>query len=89
MATAMIATASEIASRISKLQYCRALVGSETVTPAACTVRPARVEVKGFGMAGAEASSVRLDAGELDHFGPLLGIVRDEPPEVGGRARKY
>jgi hypothetical protein len=32
--------------------------------------------------------SVRLDARELDHLAPLLGLLGDELPEVGGRARK-
>src|SRR5215216_2091796 len=31
---------------------------------------------------------VRLGAGELDHLAPLLGLISDELPEVGGRARK-
>jgi len=33
--------------------------------------------------------SVRLDAGELDHLGPLLGFVGYELAEIGRRARKY
>src|SRR5262249_31350811 len=32
--------------------------------------------------------SLRLDAGELDHLGPLLGSFGDQLTEVGGRARK-
>src|SRR5262249_59399795 len=32
-------------------------------------------------------ASVRLDAGELDHLGPLLGFVGDELAEVSRRAR--
>ena len=32
--------------------------------------------------------SIRLDAGELDHLGPLFGFFRDELAEVGGRAGK-
>jgi hypothetical protein len=31
---------------------------------------------------------VRLGAGELDHLAPLLGLISDELPEVGGRAGK-
>ena len=34
------------------------------------------------------SSSVRLGARELDHPGPLLRFVGDEPSEVGGRTRK-
>src|SRR5262245_14079938 len=34
------------------------------------------------------SSSVRLGARELDHPGPLLRLVGDEPSEVGGRTRK-
>src|SRR6516225_9846121 len=30
-------------------------------------------------------ASVRLDAGELDHLGPLLGLVDNQLAEVGGR----
>ena len=33
-------------------------------------------------------NSGRLDAGELDHLGPLLGLIGDELAEVGGRARE-
>src|SRR5262249_34856260 len=32
--------------------------------------------------------SVRLDADGLDHFGPLLGFLGDEPAKVCGQARK-
>ena len=35
------------------------------------------------------ADQLRLDAGEPDHLAPLLGFVRDELAEVGGRARKH
>src|SRR5262249_52710060 len=34
------------------------------------------------------SGSLRLDAGELDHLGPLLGIFGDQLTEVGGRAGK-
>jgi S-(hydroxymethyl)glutathione dehydrogenase / alcohol dehydrogenase len=34
------------------------------------------------------AVSLRLDAGELDHLGPLLGFVGDELAEVGRRSRQ-
>src|SRR5215813_13251841 len=37
---------------------------------------------------GPLAVSLRLDAGELDHLAPLLGFVRDQLAEVGGRARQ-
>src|SRR5437879_4002302 len=30
--------------------------------------------------------SVRLDAGELHHLAPLLGLLSDDPPEFGRRA---
>src|SRR5215831_4914450 len=30
--------------------------------------------------------SLRLDAGELDHLGPLLGFFDDELPKFSGRA---
>src|SRR3979490_1678490 len=33
--------------------------------------------------------SVRLDAGELDHLGPLFIFVGDEFCELRGRARNY
>ena len=33
--------------------------------------------------------SLRLDACELDHLGPLLGFVGDELAEVGRRERKH
>ena len=33
--------------------------------------------------------SLRLDARELDHLGPFLGIVGDELAEVSGRAGKH
>src|SRR6266436_579875 len=36
----------------------------------------------------AETSSLRLDAGELDHLAPLLGFVGDELAEIGRRAGK-
>src|SRR6185295_19632500 len=31
----------------------------------------------------------RLDAGRADHRRPFLGIVDDEPAEIGGRSCKY
>src|SRR6516162_5476797 len=34
-------------------------------------------------------ASVRFDAGELDHLGPLLRIGGDERAEVGGRVCKH
>src|SRR5262245_30213184 len=33
--------------------------------------------------------SLRLDAGELDHLGPLLSFVRDQLTEIGGREREH
>src|SRR5262249_18418423 len=33
--------------------------------------------------------SLRLDAGELHHFGPLLGFAGEETAEVGGRAGQH
>src|SRR5262245_24092495 len=33
--------------------------------------------------------SLNLDAGELDHLGPLLGFLSDELAEVGGRTGKH
>src|SRR5437660_2781733 len=33
--------------------------------------------------------SVQLNAREFDYLGPLLGLVRDEPAEIGGRAGKH
>src|SRR5262245_3800255 len=33
--------------------------------------------------------SLRLHARELDHLGPLLGFLRNEFPEIGGRAWKH
>jgi hypothetical protein len=36
---------------------------------------------------GPLAVSLRLDAGELDHLAPLLGFLRDQLAEVGGRHR--
>src|SRR5262245_65918077 len=35
------------------------------------------------------AASVRLDAGELHHFGPLLGFAGEETAEVGGWAGQH
>ena len=35
------------------------------------------------------AGSVRLDACELDHLGPLLDFVGDELFKVGGRTREH
>jgi len=35
------------------------------------------------------SDSLRLDAGELDHLGPLLGFGRDEICELGGRTGEY
>ena len=29
---------------------------------------------------------LRFDVGIADHLGPLLGFLRDEPAEIGGRA---
>src|SRR5262249_16394454 len=34
------------------------------------------------------SASLRLDAAEFDHLGPLLGFVGDQLCEVSGRARK-
>src|SRR5262245_64843589 len=35
-----------------------------------------------------EVASLRLDAAEFDHLGPLFGFVGDKLGEVSGRARK-
>src|SRR5262249_4946206 len=44
----------------------------------------------GFMECGAEtAGSVGLDAGELDHLGPLLGFLGDQLGEVGSGAGKW
>ena len=43
---------------------------------------------KRYGIFGT-AALVRLDTGELDHLGPLLGFVGDQLAKVGGRARKH
>ena len=34
-------------------------------------------------------ASLRLDAGELDHLGPFLGFLSDQPAEVSGRTSKH
>ena len=34
------------------------------------------------------AASIRLGPKELDHLAPLLGFLRNEFPEIGGRAYK-
>src|SRR3981189_2572306 len=36
-----------------------------------------------------QSSSFRLDAGELDHLGPLFGFVRDELAEFDRRAHVF
>src|SRR5262245_12242338 len=36
-----------------------------------------------------QPGSLRLDAGELDHVGPLLGFVGDQLGEVGSGAGKW
>src|SRR5947209_658139 len=33
--------------------------------------------------------SFRFDAGELDHFGPFLGLLGNELPEIGRRAGEH
>src|SRR5262245_12171966 len=35
-----------------------------------------------------EAASLRLDAGEFDHLGPLLGFVGDQLSELSRRSRQ-
>ena len=40
-------------------------------------------------MSGRDCRSLRLDARELDHLGPLLGFVGDELAEVGWRTGKH
>src|SRR5262249_27585209 len=35
------------------------------------------------------AASLRLDVGSPDHLAPFLGFLRNEFPEIGGRARKH
>jgi hypothetical protein len=39
-----------------------------------------------YGISG--RASLRLDIGGPDHLAPLLGFLRDQLPEVGGRARQ-
>jgi hypothetical protein len=52
-------------------------------------VEQARIRgTKRYGIFGT-AALVRLNAGELDHLGPLLGFVGDQLSKVGGRARKH
>ena len=52
-------------------------------------VEQARIRgTKRYGILGT-AALVRLNAGELDHLGPLLGFVGDQLSKVGGRARKH
>src|SRR5262245_32135150 len=34
-------------------------------------------------------ASIRLSPRELDHLGPLLGFLSDQPAEVSGRTRKH
>src|SRR5271166_7039 len=42
-----------------------------------------------YGISGqSDSASLRLYARELHYFRPLLGLVRDELAEVGGRTRK-
>src|SRR5271166_4298760 len=60
----------------------------------ATLVAPADVEqarirgTKRYGIFGT-AALVGLNAGELDHLGPLLGFVGDQLSKVGGRARQH
>src|SRR5262249_8322047 len=42
-----------------------------------------------YGISCPIRGSVRPDAGELDHLGPLFGFVGYELAEIGRRARKY
>src|SRR6266542_2158211 len=39
-------------------------------------------------MGAAAYGSLRLKPGELHHLAPLLGLLGDEPTELGGRAGK-
>src|SRR5262249_7884542 len=39
---------------------------------------------EGYGRSGYVRGSVRPDAREPDHLGPLLGFLGNEPPKVGG-----
>src|SRR5262245_38627345 len=42
-----------------------------------------------YGISWPIRGSVRLDARELDHLGPLLGFLGNEFPEIGGRERDH
>src|SRR5262245_40788040 len=59
----------------------------EGCSPVFCTSprnsRNGRYGISGF------TGSLRLDAGQLDHLAPLLGVVGDELTELGRRARKH
>src|SRR6476660_1743429 len=55
-----------------------------------------RVAPQGRPVAGASrrhtaacVSLVRLGAGRLDHLGPLLRFLYEEPAKLGGRAREH
>src|SRR5262245_35089305 len=37
---------------------------------------------------GGAVGLFRLDTSKFDHLGPLLGVVGNKLPEIGGRARK-
>src|SRR5262245_50321708 len=47
-----------------------------------------RIRVSGFIEYRASAVSLRLDASELDHLAPLLGLVDDQLAELGRRSRQ-
>src|SRR5215813_11148219 len=44
---------------------------------------------KHYGRFAGIAGSIRFDARELHHLGPLLGFRGDEAAKVGGRARNH
>src|SRR5215475_2472508 len=74
--------------------YCERASGSEHPEPQTQTLRaewacPAISRNGCYGIWIGTAASVRLDAGELHHFGPLLGFAGEEKAEVGGWAGQH
>src|SRR5262249_40561582 len=49
---------------------------------------PAFAERMIWNIGSGTPASVCLEVGRPDHLGPLLGVVGDEPAEIGGRAGK-
>ena len=54
--------------------------------PVAAIAAIRRTEIMECGLT--EPASLRLDVGPLDYSRPLLGVIGDEFPEIGGRAYK-